>query len=486
MALYKYLDITMRETHPRSALVISVLCLIAIFLVDLSVPLGFAGGVPYVIAVLASAWTGQTRYIMAVSVIASGLTIIGYLSSPDGATSGIVLANRMLALVVIWTAAWMAHRIISSRQRLHESEAQMRQIADNVPATITCIDRDRRMIFANRAYEAWCGVPIEDIIGKQIEDVPETNVDSQVAEKIGQVLDGEAVSYERTRMFPDGQERAVHVDYVPRYDATGRINGYITLAVDVSEQRGFEQKLREQQRLQAMGEVTGGVAHKFNNLLQVLIGNLEVAKPLAADNPTLMRNLDSMGRALDRSAELTAQLLSYGRRQTLAPELLDAGAVVAASENIWRVVVGGRVTIRLKLEEALPQIRVDRAGLDQALLNLVLNAKAAMNERGTLTVSASRAPAGTPTDDPTRDYVAVSVHDTGCGMSADVAAHAFDPFFTAGEISQNAGLGLSMVQGFAEQSGGHARIDSASGAGTTVTLYLPAIVDAPPSQAETA
>jgi len=486
MALDKRRDMTMRETHPRIALFISVLCLVVIFLADLRVPLGFAGGVPYVIAVLASAWTGRTRYIMAVSVIASGLTIVGYFASPEGATGGIVMANRVLALVVIWTAAWMTHRIVSSRQRLHESEAQMRQIADNVPAAITCIDRNRRMIFANRAYEAWCGVPIENIIGKRIEDVPATSVDSQVAEKIGQVLGGEMVSYERTRMFPDGQERAVRVNYVPRHDAAGRVNGYITLAVDVSEQRGFEQKLREQQRPQAMGEVTGGVAHEFNNLLQVLIGNLEVAETLAGDNPALMRNFDHMGRALDRSAELTAQLLSYGQRQTLAPEVLDVGTVVAAGENLWRVVLGGKMTVRLDVEEALPQIRVDRTGLDQALLNLVLNAKAAMSERGTLTVRASRAPAGAPTDDPTRDYIAVSVHDTGRGMSTDVAAHAFDPFFTAGEISQNAGLGLSMVQGFAEQSGGDATIDSALGEGTTVTLCLPAIVEATPSQADTA
>jgi PAS domain S-box-containing protein len=233
--------------------------------------------------------------------------------------------------------------------------------------------------------------------------------------------------------------------------------------------------LHQLQKIQAIGHLTGGIAHDFNNLLTVIIGNTEVIVESAEDQTikSLARMVQS---AAERGADLNQRLLAYGRRQSLKPQFVDVSEAVSGSVPLLRRAVAEHLDLRLQLYEARLGAIVDPALLESALLNLILNARDAMPQGGVVTISTGKR-MQMPREGHSLDghpAVYVTVSDTGTGMSTEIMARAFEPFFTTKEIGKGSGLGLSMVFGFAEQSGGHVAITSKPDEGTSVTIYLPA------------
>jgi signal transduction histidine kinase/CheY-like chemotaxis protein len=244
---------------------------------------------------------------------------------------------------------------------------------------------------------------------------------------------------------------------------------------DVTERRQVEESLRQTQKLEVIGQLTGGVAHDFNNLLTAVIGNIELATFRTQDE-RLLHLLRNASAAAERGSKLTSQLLAFARRQHLAPRVVGLNELVSSMGDLLLQTIGPTVRVETVLEKNLWPVMVDTTQLELVILNLAINSRDAMPHGGRLTIATKNIGAldqHRPAGLPVADYVEISVADTGTGMTPEVAAKAFEPFFSTKEIGKGTGLGLSQVLGFAQQSGGEVRIDTRIGRGTTITLLLP-------------
>ncbi len=276
----------------------------------------------------------------------------------------------------------------------------------------------------------------------------------------------------------DGSFAHVRDTGVVLRDETGAARRMIGAISDLSERLDLEARLRQAQRLEAVGQLTGGVAHDFNNLLTVVLGNGDVLIDALGDRPDLQELARMITGAADRGAQLTQRLLAFSRRQALAPQPLDLNAAVRGMEKLLRQTIGQGIAMQFHLTPTPWPAHVDVAQFESAVLNLCLNARDAMPSGGRLTVETANVvvdavPAPPDVDLEPGRYVLLAITDTGSGMDADTAARAFEPFFTTKSPGQGTGLGLSMVFGFVKQSRGQVRIYSEVGVGTTVKLYLP-------------
>jgi signal transduction histidine kinase len=249
------------------------------------------------------------------------------------------------------------------------------------------------------------------------------------------------------------------------------------LEAEIAQRKVAEDQLHQAQKMEALGQLTGGIAHDFNNLLTAVIGNLELAQKRNDVDPHMTGLLQAALRAAERGAALIHDLLTFARRQSLHPKAIDVSAVVDDAEKILKQTVGPDIRLLIRAEPSMQSAWVDPNQLELAILNLALNARDAMPGGGRLQIACENRPAkvanSLPPDLPAGDYVVVTVSDTGTGMSEATLAHVFEPFFTTKEAGRGSGLGLSMVQGFAAQSGGAVQIFSSLGKGTTVELWLP-------------
>lgn len=295
----------------------------------------------------------------------------------------------------------------------------------------------------------------------------------------------ETVKSDRNRMSlsyrfirSDGRIAEIEENSFVVRDKNGRAVRMIGGMTDVTERNQLNEQLSHSQRLQTVGELTGGVAHDFNNLLTVIQGNNELLTEAVAGNKTLLPLTQMISQASERAAALVQRLLAFARRQPLDPHPVDIAALMANMFPLIRRVVPERIDMQLKTGADLPAVIIDPAQLENALLNLGLNARDAIDGKGSLTLEArcieldqdycAANPGVTP-----GDYVLVSVTDTGCGMDTETRKRAVDPFFTTKKVGEGSGLGLSMVYGFIKQSGGHMGVYSELGTGTEIRMYLP-------------
>ena len=280
---------------------------------------------------------------------------------------------------------------------------------------------------------------------------------------------GGPVMYERTRA--DGRQLEVRRTALPD-------GGFVLTVSDMTRRAQAEAVLREAQKMQAIGQLTGGIAHDFNNLLTVILGNLEFATAKLGAEPGLRSRIERATWAAQRGATLTGQLLSFARRQPLAPKAIDLAGAMPELVPLLRRTLGEHIEIRYVETPGLWPALADAAQLESAVLNLALNARDAMPGGGRLTIELANEVldeeyARAHAEVVPGDYATLAVSDTGCGMTPEVAARVFEPFFTTKPEGAGTGLGLAMVFGFVKQSGGHVRITSEPGEGTTVRLYLP-------------
>jgi PAS domain S-box-containing protein len=286
----------------------------------------------------------------------------------------------------------------------------------------------------------------------------------------------------RLKEFREGKE------YTREYQIDGRWlrvrgksladGGRLTVSSDITEEKNREEELRQAQKMEAVGQLTGGIAHDFNNMLATILGNLELAEPLLADRPDAMKRVRKAIGAVQKGATLVSRLLAFSRKQALEPAPTDVNALVGDLSELMHRTLGEQVAISLDFAPDLWPTSIDRNQLENAVLNLAINARDAIAGGGELTISTRNATldGAAPRNGektPAGDFVALAVRDNGCGMTPDILDNAFEPFFTTKEVGVGSGLGLSMVYGFVKQSGGHVHIDSAPGDGTKVSLYLP-------------
>ncbi|HEY6618177.1 MAG TPA: PAS domain S-box protein [Steroidobacteraceae bacterium] len=284
------------------------------------------------------------------------------------------------------------------------------------------------------------------------------------------------------RVRKDGAMFWANVVIDPIRDEQGRLIGFAKVTRDITERRDTQLALQEAQnqrahaqKMDALGQLTGGVAHDFNNLLMIISGHIHTLKRAVAADAKLARAAEAISLAAQRGEAVTRQLLTYSRRQTVNPTVLDVAARVEEFRKMLESFIGGSAKLIVTLEPELWPVKVDANELEVALVNLTLNARDAMPGGGTISITAENV-AHTATDTPAGivgEFVVLRVSDTGRGIAPDVLPKVFDPFFTTKEVDKGSGLGLSQVYGFVHQSGGTVLIDSTIGQGTTVRLYLP-------------
>src|SRR5882724_11071915 len=258
----------------------------------------------------------------------------------------------------------------------------------------------------------------------------------------------------------------------------GRLVGFAKITRDISERREAQLKLEqmqhqlaESQKLDALGQLTGGVAHDFNNLLMIVSGSLHTLKKGIDDDPKLQRAMSAIETATKRGAALTSQLLTFARRQSVNPQTIDVTVRINAVRDVLGTGVGSAVMLQFDIDRRVWPVTVDIIEFETALVNLVVNARDAMPNGGTITVAAHNATLREEAN--AGEYVAVSVEDAGTGIAPDVLNKIFDPFFTTKPVGKGTGLGLSQVHGFAHQAGGTVKVASELGKGTTITILLP-------------
>jgi PAS domain S-box-containing protein len=285
-------------------------------------------------------------------------------------------------------------------------------------------------------------------------------------------------NFEHGSIDAEGCRRYVSVSGRPVFDRDGRFIGYRGTATDLTKQREAEQQLRQSQKMEAIGQLTGGVAHDFNNVLTVIIGSIDILTDGLFDKPQLAAIARMIEEAATRGADLTSQLLAFARKQPLQPCDTDINNLVVNTAKLLRPTLGEQIEIDAMLEADCWRALIDPSQLSTALINLAVNARDAMSDGGKITFGTTKVTLGpsvsgaNPEVNP-GDYVMITVSDTGAGIPVGIRDKVFEPFFTTKELGKGTGLGLSMVYGFVKQSGGHIKIDTEEGRGTTVWLYLP-------------
>jgi PAS domain S-box-containing protein len=372
-----------------------------------------------------------------------------------------------------------------SQQRRRESEARFRLLVDAITDyAIFLMDADGRVLTWNTGAQNLTGYTPDEAIGRTRDlYYPEAARDSGQADEALRIAaeKGRYVN-EELRVRKDGSKFWASVVISALRDADGALHGFVNITRDMTERRQADElrdQLRQAQKMEALGQLTGGIAHDFNNLLAVIVGNLELLGDLVTDDNG-NRMIQQALRNAERGAELTRRLLAFGRQQQLTPARFDVNDLVNSMLDMLRRTLGSGVQINPALELDVYMVEADPNQLENAILNIALNARDAMNGSGTLVIRTMLTHLAEPRVMPTRvapvgTYVMIGLRDTGSGMPADVIARVFEPFFTTKEVGKGSGMGLSMVYGFISQSGGFVEVDSLPGAGTELRLYLPAL-----------
>jgi PAS domain S-box-containing protein len=413
-------------------------------------------------------------------------------------TSGVIVAAFGILLLIAWrmimreirarseaerrlqvqaselTSALARHQ--RSEETLRATQVQFKSILDHAPMMVSVRDLAGRFMFVNRPYVEFAGQSEDAVLGRTVADLrSQEDADSAAAHDAEVIQRRRAMQWEVEIPSGAGPRRTLIIKF-PIYDDGGAVVSIGAILFDVTEQKRAEAQIAQAQRIESLGQLTGGIAHDFNNLLTSILLNADVLASLLDDK--LRPLAESMRLAAERGADLTRRLLAFGRRQMLEPRPTDIRELLAGMEPLMHRTLGEHIEIKALHAGGLWHATIDPGQLENAVLNLAVNARDAMPNGGRLTIETTNMAlevdqtSAFPEAKPGQ-YVMITVADTGCGMTAEVAARAFEPFFTTKDVGKGTGLGLSMVYGFVQQSGGHVRITSEVGAGTVVRLYLP-------------
>jgi PAS domain S-box-containing protein len=366
---------------------------------------------------------------------------------------------------------------------------EMRQsLIRSAPLAIFSLDLEGRVVFWSPGAERMFAFTASEAIGQAPPMIPparrgefEANITKL---RNGETMEAVECAHERK----DGAKVDAAIWAVPQRDDTGKINGFLTFVADITERKQLEEQFRQSQKLEAVGRLAGGVAHDFNNLLTVIMGYIEMLAAEAANSPALLEYAEEIQSAADRASALTGQLLAFSRRQIAQPRVFDLNQTIEHSIKLLGRVIGEDISIRTHFDPSLAMIKADPTHVDQAIMNLVVNARDAMPEGGVLTIETANVMldddyAGRHLGVKPGVYAMLAISDTGVGMTSEIRERIFEPFFTTKESGKGTGLGLSIVYGVVKQNSGDIIVYSEPGHGTSFKLYFPA-EQAPPELVE--
>ena len=396
---------------------------------------------------------------------------------------GFVIAG-LVAISALLVGAFFIGR---THRQLSISETMLQSTLDSVREGVAAFDNQGRFRAWNAAFAKFLGLAPEAMQqGQTVKAISdESVVTSELIARMAE-LDATAKRTGRPALVTYRGPQNQWLEMFHHRDA----EGYVTTILDVSEQRQTEEALRQSQKLDSIGQMTGSIAHDFNNLLTIIVGALGFLRSALPGNPKALQRVDMLELATERATRLTKQLLAFARRQPLQPETVNLGTTMSEILPLVRRAVGDGIVVESVIDGGLWNTMVDPAQFQSAVLNLAINSRHAISEAGKITIEVGNAAlddiyAARHADVEPGQYVRFAITDTGAGMDAETLARAVDPFFTTRPPGEGTGLGLAQVYGFVKQSGGHMKIYSEVGEGTTVKLYLPrSLQQAVPARAQ--
>jgi PAS domain S-box-containing protein len=441
--------------------------------------------------------------------------VVGYISTdtiaPNVSRDGIIIQYGMSAAATLLVAAGLREsllrleeaKVVQARAQadLIATEQRFRTLADSAPVLMWISKIDGSREFVNRAYLQFLSLDYDTAMGFDWRAlIHPDDLERMAADEAASVASGGDFIWEARYRRANGEYPWIRSISQRRFSPDGELTGYIGVGYDITdakraqadltrindllaervqaalaERDEAEAALRRAQKMEAVGQLTGGVAHDFNNLLTVIIGALDLMQRHPDDAARRERMIEAAQGAAKRGERLTQQLLAFSRRQALKPEMVSVDDLLTEAEPLLRRAVGEAVSLTFTAGSAGAITSIDPSQFEAAIMNLVVNARDATPQGGGIRVETHLCvlQAGEAEDAPAGDYLCVSVHDTGEGMDALTASRVFEPFFTTKEPGRGTGLGLSQVYGFARQSGGAVTLDTAPGNGATVRIYLP-------------
>ena len=370
-------------------------------------------------------------------------------------------------------------RISERTAQLESNEAQMRAIFETSHQYQALLDLHGNVLYANKTALAGIRANAADVIGVPFWQTPwfsaTEGMRDAVRDAFMAVLEGAEVETEMRLNLPIG-ERYFDFAMRPLRDQHGAVTGAVPEAIDITERRQGEEALRQSQKMEAVGQLTGGVAHDFNNLLTIIRSATDFLRRRELPEDRRRRYIDAISETVERASKLTAQLLAFARRQPLKPQVFNVGTQVEIVAQLVRPLAGGRIRIEVGIGDPDCFAIADIAQFETALINLAVNGRDAMDGEGLLTIGVRKVhtiPALRAQSARSGNFIAIAMTDTGSGIAPDYLEAIFEPFFTTKEVGKGTGLGLSQAFGFAKQSGGDIEVTSTPGEGATFTIYLP-------------
>jgi PAS domain S-box-containing protein len=423
---------------------------------------------------------GALAALGATAIILPGFALVGSWREGLALMFAMTIPYGTAITLAIFFGGMLLYRVDLQR----EAELRFRQMVEVSPEAIIVVDKSRKIRLYNAQAETYSGIRADLIVGRSFEELTWLGAEAQTELDKRCNREEDTATPVPVELRTEEGEHVLEVMFVPVFSANGEREWMISIRDVTARKRAeearadYEARIQKSKSLEALGRLAGGVAHDFNNMLTVILGTSDIIIATEKTNEPLRTDLESIHTAATKAAELTAQLLAFGRKQVLEPQVVSLNDVIFGLIPLLKRSLPESIELIVDCTPGIANVSVDAAQLDQVLVNLVVNARDAMPQGGKLRISTKERDfddayaAGTPEVAPGR-YVEISVCDTGTGMSAEVLARIFEPFYTTKAPGKGTGLGLATVHGIIRQSGGHIQAQSEVGKGSCFCVYLP-------------
>jgi two-component system cell cycle sensor histidine kinase/response regulator CckA len=465
----------------------SVLLSVFLFLSDLYTS-GIDVWLLYLIPLLLTSYIAPRWMSLLLLMICTGLIGLGWVWLPSEGKHDVAILNRLIAVCSLGLTIIILLERKRAEDALRESTERYRGLVELSPEMIY-IQQDGKIVFINSAGVKLIGATNqEDLVGKPVSHIFHRDFQGAASDRI-------SMEREEVKEIPTLEEKYIRLDGTPMEVEVSAVSieylGKSALQVfarDITARKNLEEQLRQSQKIEAVGRLAGGIAHDFNNLMTVITGYVGLTKKRLANPELVSRGLEEIGKAATRATQLTQQLIAFGRKQILQPQILDLNHIVSNTERMLRHLIGEDIELVTIFDHEIGRVKADPGQIELVIVNLALNARDAMPKGGRIIIETHNTTLGGSMarregDLPPGPYVKLVFRDNGIGMDEETKSHIFEPYFTTKEVGKGAGLGLSTVHGIIRQSGGDILVDSEPEKGATFTILLPRTAEEPSRKA---